>query len=95
MLAKLARSWSGSAATNRRTICRTYGFTFVADAMLKLSIKILLQVKGLGVHRLHGLTAGPQFIEGDGQDNDGSFDHQLPIEGDIHQSQPVIEYDNN
>jgi len=47
--------------------------------MLKLSIKILLQVEGLGVHRLHGLAAGSQSIEGDGQDDNGSFEHQLPL----------------
>src|SRR5262245_46245983 len=44
---------------------------------------------------LRRLAAGSQFIEHDGQHDDRSLDHQLPIERDVHQSQTVIEYGDN
>src|SRR5260221_9663875 len=44
---------------------------------------------------LHRLAASPQFIEHHCQDDDGPLDDQLPIEGDVHQCESIIEDSNN
>ena len=41
------------------------------------------------------LTACPQFIEKDCEDDDSTFDHQLPVEGHVHQRQAVVENGND
>jgi len=44
---------------------------------------------------LRGLAACPQFIQHHRQDDDRSLDDQLPIEGDVHQRESIVEDGNN
>ena len=37
------------------------------------------------------LTAGAEFIEHHGKYDDGALNNQLPVEGDVHERETVIE----
>src|ERR1700722_4579000 len=39
---------------------------------------------------LSSLTARPQFVEHHGQDDHCALDNQLPVKGDVHQSESII-----
>jgi hypothetical protein len=55
-----------------------------------LAAKRLLSAHVISLH-LTGLTARAQSVQHHRQDDDRTFDDQLPVKGDVHQCQSIVQ----
>ncbi|HXO98348.1 MAG TPA: hypothetical protein VN857_17290 [Chthoniobacterales bacterium] len=52
---------------------------------------MLIQLNRRPIAALSGLTARAQFVEHHSQDDDRALDDQLPVKGDVHQCESIIQ----